>query len=224
MKCSVCGEKMKYGAIGFCGRGTTGITWCDGEQADAPFGKKPFLKWNRVIELNYYFLPSRYTAPRGYYCPRCGAVLMLPEKEEIIAACGNNCAVCPRHIPKSDRSLERTARMWRKIGYRDYTASAEEMECGGCTKENFCRYKIAECVFDRGYKTCADCGEYPCERIRSAFKRTIDYEPRIKAVCTENDDEILHKAFFEKEKNLNELKRQRELEENDPDKEDVPKK
>ena len=78
--------------------------------------------------------------------------------ETIIAACGNDCAVCPRYTAhpyeKSDEELHRTAELWMKIGYRDHVVSNEEIACHGCKPENWCRYRVVKCCEDRGIKTC----------------------------------------------------------------------
>lgn len=50
--------------------------------------------------------------------------------EKIIAACGNDCAVCPRYnVPpytKTAEELHHTAELWYKIGYRDHVVTNEE--------------------------------------------------------------------------------------------------
>ena len=42
--------------------------------------------------------------------------------EQVSAACGNNCAVCPRYTAhpyeKSEEELHHTAELWMRIGYR----------------------------------------------------------------------------------------------------------
>jgi len=59
-------------------------------------------------------------------------------EEKIIAACGNDCSLCPRYnkVPfvKSDEELSHTAELWYKIGYRDHVVSNEEISCQGCTQ------------------------------------------------------------------------------------------
>ena len=48
--------------------------------------------------------------------------------EKIIAACGNDCAACPRYTAppyeKTEAQLRRTAELWQKIGYRDRVVPA----------------------------------------------------------------------------------------------------
>ncbi len=70
-----------------------------------------------------------------------------------IAACGIDCGLCPLHYVRAGDG------------------------CPGCTaptasgvKGRWCA--IARCaVRDRGYETCADCPEFPCERLDGWDKR-----------------------------------------------------
>lgn len=127
-------------------------------------------------------------------------------KPKIIAACGNDCAFCPRYIgpgyEKSDEELHQTAILWEKIGYRDHIVSNEEISCTGCKKENWCRYEIVNCVFEHHIHHCGQCEKYPCFKILDCFKSTGTFIPSCKSACTEQEFEQLTKAFFEKRKNL----------------------
>ena len=131
--------------------------------------------------------------------------------EKIIAACGNNCAACPRYTAhpyeKTSKSLRCTAELWMKIGYRDHVVSSEEIACTGCKPENWCRYHVVKCCEDRGIPTCAECAEYPCGNLRECFAVTKSFEPACREVCTDEEYEQLRKAFFEKEKNLESRRR-----------------
>ena len=126
--------------------------------------------------------------------------------ETIIAACGNDCAACPRYTAhpyeKSDDELHRTAELWMKIGYRDHVVTNEEIACHGCKPENWCRYRVAKCCEDHGIRKCGECFEYPCDNIKECFEVTKSFEPMCRQVCTEDEYKRLEKAFFEKEKNL----------------------
>jgi len=78
---------------------------------------------------------------------------------KIIAACGNNCAACPRYnvhpCEKTEAELHHTAELWMKIGYRDRIVSNEEIACTGCSPENWCRYRIVKCCAEKGIPTCS---------------------------------------------------------------------
>ena len=144
--------------------------------------------------------------PEVYHLNVEETVLSFKTAEKIIAACGNDCAACPRNTAhpyeKSDEELHHTAELWMKIGYRDHVVSNEEIACHGCKPENWCRYRVIKCCVDRGIKTCGECSEYPCENIKECFEMTKSFEPMCRQVCTDDEYKRLEEAFFEKEKNL----------------------
>ena len=132
-----------------------------------------------------------------------GGILMSSEK--IIAACGNDCAACPRFLPKSDDELHKTAILWEKIGYRNNVVSNDEISCTGCKKENWCRYGIISCTSEKNLHNCGECSAYPCSKINAAFEKTMEFEPKCKEVCTHEEYAMMLKASFEKKKNLDEI-------------------
>ncbi len=125
---------------------------------------------------------------------------------KVLAACGNDCSACPRYIThpyeKTDEELRHTAELWLKIGYRDHIVTNEEIACGGCKPENWCRYKVVKCCEDYGIRSCGECKEYPCDNMKECFEVTRSFEPKCREVCTEEEYDMLKRAFFEKEKNL----------------------
>lgn len=129
---------------------------------------------------------------------------------KIIAACGNDCSVCPRYVvhpyEKSEEELRHTAELWMKIGYRDHVVTNEEIACTGCKPENWCRYRVIKCCTEKSIKTCGECPDYPCDQMKECFAVTISFAPKCRQVCTDEEYEQLRKAFFEKEENLREVK------------------
>ncbi len=129
-----------------------------------------------------------------------------PDSTKILAACGNDCAACPRYAAhpyeKTEEELRHTAELWMKIGYRDHLVTNEEIACSGCKPENWCRYRAVNCCKEHGIKTCGACEAYPCDNIQQCFEVTKSFEPRCRQVCTDEEYHQLTKAFFEKEKNL----------------------
>ena len=136
---------------------------------------------------------------------------MDQQVKKIIAACGNNCASCPRYVAhpyeKTEEELHHTAELWMKIGYRDHIATNEEISCTGCKPNNWCRYHVAKCCGDRGIKNCAECGICPCTNLMECFAVTRSFEPRCRQVCMKQEFNALTRAFFEKEQNLEELRK-----------------
>lgn len=131
---------------------------------------------------------------------------VLPSERKIIAACGNDCAACPRYVEppyvKSEEALAHTAELWFRIGYRDRTLTAAEIACRGCREDTWCRYRIVRCVREKHLEHCGQCSLYPCETVRECFAVTGSFIPACRSACTENEFARLEKAFFEKEKNL----------------------
>ena len=128
----------------------------------------------------------------------------------IIAACGNDCTACPRYTAspyeKSSEQLHETALLWMKIGYRDHVVANEEIACLGCKPENWCRYHVIKCCAEKGIKTCEECDDYPCSNMQDCFKVTMSFAPKCREVCTSDEYEHLHRAFFEKKENLDALR------------------
>lgn len=127
-------------------------------------------------------------------------------REQIISACGNDCAICPRYntgsYKKSERELSHTAELWFRIGYRDHVVTNEEISCTGCKKDNWCRYEVVKCVEEKQIENCGQCKLYPCDNIKTCFVVTKSFEPYCREVCSEEEYERMKKAFFEKEQNL----------------------
>lgn len=122
--------------------------------------------------------------------------------KKIVAACGNDCSQCPRHLPKSEADLRHTAELWKKIGYRDRVVSNKEISCSGCVMGNWCRYEIIGCTTERNIQNCGQCGNYPCKKIEECFELTKSFMPSCRAVCDDLEYQSLEKAFFEKKLNL----------------------
>ncbi len=122
--------------------------------------------------------------------------------KKIIAACGNDCASCPRYQAATAEQLGKTARLWQRIGYRDKIVANSEIKCRGCTPANWCRFKIAGCVFSHHIENCGQCAQYPCPQIQAAFAQTMAFEPKCAEVCTKEEYDSIKKAFFKKKDNL----------------------
>lgn len=127
--------------------------------------------------------------------------------DKIIAACGNDCAACPRHLPKSEEQLRQTAELWHSIGYRDRVVSTAEIGCTGCKADNWCRYGIVKCAAARGMVHCGKCPDYPCPEIEACFAATEGFRPACLAACDADQWRDLQAAFFEKKRNLDAARR-----------------
>lgn len=155
------------------------------------------IGWNHDI-----IVPLDIIYPLGRFC------FIEEVTELIISACGNDCSLCPRFMPKTDEELKSTAFLWHKIGYRDQIVSNEEIACYGCKPGNFCTYKIIECTKSHGISNCGECDEYPCNKIIKAFERTAAFEATCREICTEKEYKVLKNSAFCKQDNLDRIKNQ----------------
>ena len=101
------------------------------------------------------------------------------------------------------------ARLWHEAGWRETVVSAGEIACGGCDAARPCRHGIIGCVTERGLGGCAECGEYPCEKLRRAFERAEYHRRRCREIFGPEWSAILEIAFFNKKENLDMLHRER---------------
>lgn len=127
----------------------------------------------------------------------------LAEAEPILSVCGDDCAVCPRYLAKTEQELHETAVFWHKAGWRDHVVTAEEIRCGGCGTRGSCAFMLMPCLREKGLARCKDCGEYPCGRIAAMLEQSAEKEAQCCAAC--GDDRffaMMKRAFYEKERNL----------------------
>lgn len=87
--------------------------------------------------------------------------------DEMIGYCGYNCRLC---AARSDDPAVRQKMIdgWRKLfGHENYTA--ENVKCAGCRGDGPIADKQCEarpCAMEKGIESCADCDEFPCEKVR----------------------------------------------------------
>ena len=107
-------------------------------------------------------------------------------EEKIIAACGNDCAACPRYTAypyeKTDEELHHTAELWKKIGYRDHIVTNEEISCTGCKPESHCVFVQLLKRFYKCSKTLADIRFVGAEDTVKTFPAVIGNPRKLSAV------------------------------------------
>lgn len=127
----------------------------------------------------------------------------LAQAAPILSVCGDDCAVCPRYLAKTDEELHQTAVFWHKAGWRDHVVSNDEIRCAGCGTRGSCAFMLMPCLRKKGLDRCTDCGEHPCEKIASMLVRSAQKEAQCHAACGEERFfAMMKRAFYEKEKNL----------------------
>jgi len=126
-----------------------------------------------------------------------------------IGICGDNCSFCPRYIATQNRSakeLEKVKELWVRLGLRDLSFPAQDLACFGCKPENKCAYsELRACAREKGIDNCGLCAAYPCKLINAAFEKSEKLRSYATRVCTLEEMDMLHKAFFSKKQNLDQI-------------------
>lgn len=128
-----------------------------------------------------------------------------------LTCCGDDCSHCPRYFPNLNHDIDKmqkVAELWFRCGWRDTIVNPKEIMCKGCSPEKWCRYGINKCTSEKELSNCGECYDYPCERIKEAFNKVETQADECKKICTEEEYELLKKAFFFKKQYLDELNRQ----------------
>ena len=95
---------------------------------------------------------------------------------EMIGYCGSNCHGCAIYLatreqdPKKKREM-RVDIAWNLKEHYGWECKPEDVaDCDGCKAENARHFsggdcQVRKCARDKGIENCADCNEYPCEKI-----------------------------------------------------------
>lgn len=87
-----------------------------------------------------------------------------------LSPCGIDCSVCDAYIATQTQDLALKQKL--VDGYKANMGKEitfEELDCDGCPSEgrkiSFCAVcAIRKCAFEKGYATCAECSDFPCEK------------------------------------------------------------
>lgn len=87
-----------------------------------------------------------------------------------LSPCGIDCSICNAFIATQTNDVALKQKMADDFKQKfNVEKPLEELECDGCTEDGrhigFCAVcNIRNCAFGKGYATCAECQEYPCEK------------------------------------------------------------
>ena len=95
---------------------------------------------------------------------------------EMIGYCGSNCHGCAIYLatreqdPKKKREM-RVDIAWNIKEHYGWECKPEDVaDCDGCKTETGRHFsggdcQVRKCARDKGLENCADCNEYPCEKL-----------------------------------------------------------
>lgn len=110
-------------------------------------------------------------------------------ERELIPPCGLYCGVCSILMAHRDNNQK-----FKEILGNFYGVAPEEIRCQGCMSDEvygFCQVcAIKTCAGERGYESCHQCTEFPCDHISNFFmpvgkKVMLRAIPRWREVGTE---------------------------------------
>ncbi|PKN71822.1 MAG: hypothetical protein CVU50_09925 [Candidatus Cloacimonetes bacterium HGW-Cloacimonetes-3] len=89
---------------------------------------------------------------------------------DLIAPCGIDCRVCDAYIATQNNDIELKQKLADDFKLKfGVDKPLSELDCDGCGAQGkhigFCAVcGIRVCAFAKGYATCAECAEFPCEK------------------------------------------------------------
>jgi hypothetical protein len=109
--------------------------------------------------------------------------------EQIIAACGLDCAQCPAYQAtqaNDEAAKERIAAQWR-VEYNSPTISVQDVTCDGCMSGErhggYCaQCPIRACAAERSLANCAACDDYGCDKVEGFFKMAPQARVTLEAI------------------------------------------
>jgi len=103
--------------------------------------------------------------------------------EKNIVYCGLDCAKCPIYVATKNNDEE-----LRKKTAEQFGMEAEKLYCSMCNSEEgdlfyWCaECPIRACARDRGFKTCAECSDYPCEKLAEPHEKYPEQRENLDAI------------------------------------------
>jgi len=104
---------------------------------------------------------------------------------EMIARCGFTCDACMAFTDNNHTAADQAlvAEGWAR--YYDVVVPPEKIRCNGCLAQDRGGYAypdpncpIAPCVTAKGLDTCAECADYPCEKLEARMRACDEVKAR----------------------------------------------
>lgn len=89
---------------------------------------------------------------------------------KLIAPCGIDCQICDAYKATQANDTELFKKLQENYKQKfNKVIALEDLYCDGCPSDGrqigFCAVcEIRKCAYGRGYTTCAECNDFPCEK------------------------------------------------------------
>ncbi|MBL8967127.1 MAG: DUF3795 domain-containing protein [Spirochaetaceae bacterium] len=109
--------------------------------------------------------------------------------ETKLAVCGLDCALCPAFVATKANDLAALTALAEQWGRQfNISATPEQIRCHGCDARDGvqighcaeCAMRL--CALGRGFTTCAECGEFGCDKTAGFFKDVPEAKARLEAL------------------------------------------
>lgn len=134
---------------------------------------------------------------------------------EMVARCGFRCDECMAFVGNNRTHADRVKVASAWASYFGIRIPAEKIRCNGCWSEQRAGDRLPEqscavsrCVVERNMSTCADCFDYPCEKIETRMKGVEEVIARFKDEVT-GDEFDAYLAPYDARKTLDEIRDRR---------------
>ena len=129
---------------------------------------------------------------------------------EILTACGYRCDLCPAYEKNitGPEDLKTIRSGWR--AYFGFDIPEDRIACAGCLNEGThadSDCPIRPCALERGMRTCAECPDFGCERLKSRMGFVESVIPKFKNI-PEKDFELYLRPYLSRER-LEKIRRTR---------------
>ena len=89
---------------------------------------------------------------------------------KLLAPCGIDCQICDAYIATQNNDLQLRQKLVDNYKKKfDKDIPLDDLACDGCLSVGkhigFCKVcEIRACAYQKGYATCAECSDFPCEK------------------------------------------------------------
>jgi len=99
-------------------------------------------------------------------------------KGRLIVFCGLDCTECPAYNATKEDDAERLVELAKQWSTLEMRFEAGDLFCDGCHGPRTFKWcgecPIRLCGLELGLENCAQCGDYPCEKLEEAWGRVGD--------------------------------------------------
>ncbi len=121
----------------------------------------------------------------------------------LLTCCGYRCDLCPafQATRKNDlEALSRLSKIWEQLF--GFYLESEQLLCDGCLKREGRRIDkncpVRPCCLKKGFRTCAECTNYPCDSLKERFVTKSEIEKNIGHAIPDQLYQIYVKPFESK--------------------------